>query len=172
MMIITKCHQRTNTCDANRYLSARIEVVTHLVILSILMNFGFFPADAQNLQEQIVFVSEVADLEQIHLRKAGGGRVKTNKLTLQEPTGSYLTPSLSFDGEQVAFASRLGRNYDIYVMELRSRKQRRVTFAPSRDLYPSWAPDGSRIAFASDKDGVFNLYTIEKKWRKPHPPDK
>ncbi len=162
MMIIAKCHQQTHTCDANRYLSARIEVVTHFVISLLLMYFGVFPANAQKQQEQIVFVSEVADLDQIHLRKAGGGRVKTNKLTLQEPTGSYLTPSLSFDGEQVAFASRLGRNYDIYVMELRSRKQRRVTFAPSRDLYPSWATDGSRIAFASDKDGVFNLYTIEK----------
>ncbi|MDE0187458.1 MAG: hypothetical protein OXP71_18615 [Candidatus Poribacteria bacterium] len=162
MMIIAKCHQQTSTRDANRHLSARIEVVTHFVILLLPMYFGVFSANAQKQQEQIVFVSEVAELEQIHLRKAGGGRVKTNKLTLQEPEGSYFTPSLSFDGEQVAFASRLGRNYDIYVMELRSRKQRRVTFAQSRDLYPSWAPDGGRIAFASDKDGVFNLYTIEK----------
>ena len=161
-MIIQKCYQPTKTYDANRYLLARTEVVTHFVLLLLLMNFIVLPANAQKQQEQIVFVSEVADLEQIHLRKAGGGRVKTSKLTLQEPTGSYFTPSLSYDGERVAFASRLGRNYDIYVMELRSRKQRRVTFAPSRDLYPSWAPDGSRIAFASDKEGVFNLYTIEK----------
>ena len=160
-MIIRKYHQPTETYDANRYLSARIGVVARL-FLFLLLSFSVFSANAQNQQEQIVFVSEGADLEQIRLRKAGGGRVKTSKLTLQEPTGTYFTPSLSFDGERVAFASRLGRNYDIYVMELRSRKQRRVTFAPSRDLYPSWSPDGSRIAFASDKEGVFNLYTIEK----------
>ena len=162
MMIIQKCHQPTNTYDANRYLLARSEVVTQFVFLLLLMNFIVLPANAQKQQEQIVFLSEFVDLQQILLRKAAVGQVKTNKLTLQEPTGTYFTPSLSYDGERVAFTSRLGRNYDIYVIELRSRKQRRVTFAPSRDLYPSWAPDGSRIAFASDREGVFNLYTIEK----------
>ena len=161
-MIIHKCYQPTKTYDTYRYLLARTKVFTCFVLLLFLMNFIVLPANGQKQQEQIVLVFEGADLEQIHLRKAGGGQVKTNKLTLQEPTGTYFTPSLSYDGERVAFASLLGRNYDIYVMELRSRKQRRVTFAPSRDLYPSWAPDGSRIAFASDKEGVFNLYTIEK----------
>ena len=111
-MTIRKCHQPAITYDANYFLLTSIEAVTHFVILLLLMNFIVLPANAQNQQEQIVFVSEVADLEQIHLRKAGGGRVKTNKLTLQEPEGSYVTPSLSFDGERVAFASRLGRNYD------------------------------------------------------------
>ena len=161
-MIMRNRHQSPKTCDVNSWAPARIEVATQFVLLLLLMNFIVLPANGQKQQEQIVFVSEAADLEQIHLRKAGGGRVKTSKLTLQEPTGTYFTPSLSYDGERVAFASRPERNYDIYVIELRSRKQRRVTFAPSRDLYPSWAPDGSRIAFASDREGVFNLYTIEK----------
>ena len=161
MMIIKNWHQPIITFDANRYLPVRVGVFTCIVLL-FLLSFSVLSANARKQQEQIAFVSEFADLQQILLRKAAVGQVKTNKLTLQEPTGTYFTPSLSYDGERVAFASRLGRNYDIYVIELRSRKQRRVTFAPSRDLYPSWAPDGSRIAFASDKEGVFNLYTIEK----------
>ncbi len=160
MMIIAKCHQQTNTCDANRYLSARVEVVTHFVILLLLMNFIVFPANAQNLQEQIVFVSELGDIQQIHLSMPGGGQIQ--KLTLQHKR--YATPSLSFDGERVAFASadRRSRNYDIFVMDIQSREQRRVTFAGSLDIHPSWAPDGSRIVFASDAGGVFNLYTVDE----------
>ncbi len=159
-MTIRKCHQPAITYDANRYLSTRIEAVTHLVILSILMNFSIFPADAQNQQEQIVFVSEGDDRDEIHLSKPGGGQIQ--KLTLQQKR--YATPSLSFDGKRVAFASADGRSrdYDIFVMDIQSREQRQVTFIASRDLYPSWSPDGSRIVFASDREGVFNLYTVDE----------
>ena len=159
MMIIAKCHQRTNTCDVNRYLSARIEVVTQVVILLFLMNFIVFPANAQNQQEQIVFVSEGGDRDEIHLSKPGGGQIQ--KLTFQQKR--YATPSLSYDGKRVAFSSADGRSrdYDIFVMDIQSREQRQVTFAGSLDIHPSWAPDGSRIVFASDAGGVFNLYTVD-----------
>lgn len=159
-MTIRKCHQPAITYDANRYPSTRIEVVTHFVILSILMNFGIFPADAQNQQEQIVFVSEGDDRDEIHLSKPGGGQIQ--KLTLQQKR--YATPSLSYDGKRVAFASADGRSrdYDIFVIDIQSREQRRVTFAGSLDIHPSWAPDGSQIVFASDAGGVFNLYTVDE----------
>ncbi len=123
-MIIRKCHQPTRTYDANCYLSAGIEVVTRYVLLLLLINLGVFSANAQMQQEQIVFVSEGADLEQIRLRKVGGGQVTTNNLTLQAPEGSYSTPSLSFDGERVAFVWPIDRNrewhFDIYIMDIRS----------------------------------------------------
>ncbi len=159
-MTIRKCHQPAITYDSNCFLSTRIEAVTLFVILSILMNFSIFPADAQNLQEQIVFVSEGDDRDEIHLSKPGGGQIQ--KLTLQQKR--YATPSLSYDGKRVAFASADGRSrdYDIFVMDIQSREQRQVTFAGSLDIHPSWSPDGSRIVFASDAGGVFNLYTVDE----------
>lgn len=161
-MIIQKSYQPTKTYDANCYVSGRITIVTRYVFLLLLLqlNFSVFSASAQKGREQIVFVSGEGDLQQIHLSKAGGGQVQ--KLTLQHKR--YATPSLSYDGERVAFASadRRSRNYDISVMDIQSREQRRVTLSGSRDLYPSWAPDGNRIVFASDEEGVFNLYTVDE----------
>ena len=127
---------------------ARTEVVIHCVLLLLLMYLIVIPVYAQRQQEQIVFVSEGGGHDEIHLSKLRGGQVQ--KLTLKQ--GRYTTPSLSFDGKRVAFASATGlsRDYDIFVMDIQSREQRQVTFAASKDLYPSWAPDGSRIVFASD----------------------
>ena len=145
-------------CDVPRLFS-RIAVAARSVFLLLLMNLSVFSANAQRQQEQIVFVSEGDDRDEIHLSTPGGGQIQ--KLTLQQKR--YATPSLSFDGERVAFASADGRSRinDIFVMDIQSREQRQVTFSPSQDIDPSWAPDGTRIAFASDKEGVFNLYTID-----------
>ena len=158
-MIMRNRHQSSKTCDVNSWAPARIEVATHFVLLLLLMNFSVFHANAQRQQEQIVFVSEGDDRDEIHLSKPGGGQIQV--LTLQQKR--YATPSLSFDGERVAFASADGRsrNYDIFVMDIQSREQRQVTFSGSLDIHPTWAPDGSQIAFASDKEGVFNLYTVD-----------
>ena len=160
MMIIVNCNQQISTCYANRYLSARTDIVTHVVFLLLLMNICVISANAQRHKEQIVFVSEGEDRDEIHLSKPGGGQIQ--KLTLQPKR--YATPSLSYDGKRVAFASADGgsRDYDIFVMDIQSREKRQVTFAGSRDLYPSWSPDGSRIVFASDAGGIFNLYTVDE----------
>ena len=97
-MTVRKCHQPTKTLDANHYSPARIEVDTRYVIFFILLllHFSVFSANAQWQREQIVFVSQEADLQQIRLTNGLGGQVK--KLTLQ---GSYAAPSLSLDGKRL-----------------------------------------------------------------------
>ena len=162
-MTIRKCNRPTKTCYANGYLPVRIDVHTRnvLFILLLLLHFSVYSANAQRQREQIVFVSEDAGPQQIRL--ANGAGVQVKKLTLQ---GRYSTPSLSFDGKRIAFVSSVnqGRNLDIFVMDIQSREQRRVTFSQntgSRSLYPSWAPDGSKIVFASNNDGNFDLYTVD-----------
>ena len=68
-MTMRKCHQLTKTCDVNRCVPARNEVVSSYVflLLLLLLNFGVFSTNAQWQREQIVFVSQEADLQQIRL---------------------------------------------------------------------------------------------------------
>ncbi len=161
-MFMSRCHRPTKTYYANCYLSARIEAVTRF-FLFLLLNFSVLSANAQWQREQIVFVSQGDESNQLRLTNGLGGLAKN--LTLQ---GFYFTPSLSFDGKRVAFVSFIprGQNGDIFIMDIRSREQRRVTFSQNHRHYnldPSWAPDGSRIVFASNFDGDYDLYTVDEK---------
>ena len=116
-MIMSKYRQPTKTNNVNRYLSARIEVATHFVLLLLLMNFSVFYANAQRQQEQIVYVSEGEELDHIQLTTGAGGQAK--KLTIQQQSFLAATPSLSFDGERVAYVWQMARggqwHYDIYI---------------------------------------------------------
>jgi serine/threonine protein kinase len=58
-------------------------------------------------------------------------------------------PSLSPDGEQVAFVwdGEKQDNFDVYVKMIGSPEVLRLTTDPGRDGTPSWSPDGRQIAF-------------------------
>ncbi|HEY4045986.1 MAG TPA: hypothetical protein VGM27_03880 [Acidobacteriaceae bacterium] len=61
--------------------------------------------------------------------------------------GESYQPSLSPDGQSIAFIwNNSNRNYNIYVMQP-GGKPLRVTSDPDVDLHPAWSPDGKSLAF-------------------------
>ena len=76
--------------------------------------------------------------------------------------GMTFAPRFSPDGRQVIMSwQREGDgNANIYTMDLRSRKIRRLTNTPAIDTGPSFSPDGQQIVFESDRGGSQQIYVM------------
>jgi eukaryotic-like serine/threonine-protein kinase len=82
-----------------------------------------------------------------HMPSREAGSLTVTPLTTLP--GKEVQPSLSADGNRVAFAYNGGRssNYDIYIKTVGSEEITRLTTDPADDLSPSWSPDGQNIVF-------------------------
>ena len=60
----------------------------------------------------------------------------------------------------IAFSSLAPQGWDLYLMDIASHQERRLTDHPALDYDATFAPDGRRIAFVSERDGNLELYTI------------
>jgi len=69
-------------------------------------------------------------------------------------------PSLSPDGERVAFTSSRDGNAEIYVMPSAGGAPTRLTTLDKDDWQPLWSPDGAWIAFLSDREGAPRLFLV------------
>lgn len=76
---------------------------------------------------------------------------------------SFLTqPDWSLDGKQIAFATYLKGNSDIYVGAADgSGSVRPVSQNEANDSSPAWSPDGQWIAFVSDRDGDYEIFIAD-----------
>jgi Tol biopolymer transport system component len=84
--------------------------------------------------------------------------------------GSELAPSLSPDGEFVAFAwadekaddqARRGfEHFDIYVKQVGTSEVRRLTTTPGFMFPGGWSPDGRQIAYERDERGKGEIHLI------------
>jgi TolB protein len=69
----------------------------------------------------------------------------------------------SSDGTQVAFASTRAGNWELYLVEIATGQEKRLTDDSATDFSPAWSPDGKQIAFLSDREGAWAVYTLDIK---------
>ncbi len=60
-------------------------------------------------------------------------------------------PAWSPDGRSLAFSSDRAGSMDVWVRDLSTRQERRLTSSTDADMAPVWSPDGRRIAYVSNQ---------------------
>lgn len=69
-------------------------------------------------------------------------------------------PRYSPDGGRIAFDMLVGTNIDIYVWNIATHVNTRLTTNPGIDEQATWSPDGSKIAFMSTRTGQPQIWTM------------
>jgi len=66
------------------------------------------------------------------------------------------SPAWSSDGSRIAYSSDKGGTADVYVLDLATRAERRITnLHDAAGLDPVWSPDGTKIAFQKQDGTVY-----------------
>jgi TolB protein len=114
----------------------------------------------------VAFVSDRGGLPQLYLMNSDG----TNTQKLDVPDKGYLIdPAWSPNGQFLAFSwRRPSGNYDIYLMDVASRRILELTRDMGRNERPSWAPDGRHIVFESTRSGSRQIWTMLADGSQPH----
>lgn len=119
--------------------------------------FGQMPAWSPE-GSQVVYhgCDERGDNCGVRIINAGG--VDPQRLTTDP---SDTAPSWSPTGAQVAFISARGGNWDLFLVDVATRQELRLTDLPSMEVAPAWSPDGAQLAFLSNRGGPWAVYILE-----------
>jgi TolB protein len=108
---------------------------------------------------EMVFVSGRSGPQQIYRMNMDGADVE--RLTPGE--GEASNPSWNPDGQFLAYAWTRGYatgNFNIFVMDVATRKYTQLTHSEGRNENPSWAPDGQHLVFQSNRNGTYQIYSM------------
>jgi TolB protein len=64
------------------------------------------------------------------------------------------------DGSQIAFASRRGGHWDLYLLQLATDRLERLTDTPGYEGHPTWSPDGQRLAYEASSGEDFDIWIL------------
>jgi TolB protein len=108
---------------------------------------------------EIVFVSGRSGPQQIYRMNMDGSDIE--RLTPGE--GEASNPSWHPDGQMIAYAWTRGYAqgaFNIFIMDVASRKYTQLTHGEGRNENPSWAPDGRHLVFMSTRAGSHQIWTM------------
>lgn len=106
--------------------------------------------------EQVVFVARAAG--QLQLMIADLGRGMRAALA---PAGDVFQPSVSPHSGEIAFASRVGGDAELYALRPGQAEPRQLTDNAFDDTHPRWSPDGETIVYQADPQGIVQFFQID-----------
>jgi TolB protein len=116
------------------------------------------PAWNPKTGQLVAFVSDRGGTPQLYLMNSDG--TDTQKLDLPD-MGYVIDPAWSPNGQLLVFSwRRPSGNFDIYVMDVASRRTIELTRDQGRNERPSWAPDGRHLVFESTRSGTRQIWTM------------
>lgn len=85
------------------------------------------------------------------------------RTSVSNGVGVNSAPAFSPDGSTLALTLTQGSgNLDIYLMDLATRKVKRLTYSRAIDTEANWSEDGETIYFTSDRAGPPQIYQVSK----------
>ena len=69
-------------------------------------------------------------------------------------------PTVSPDGEWIAFTALMSGNADIWKARLNGDSLTQLTRDPHTDHHPQWTPDGRSIVFSSERSGNWDIWIV------------
>jgi TolB protein len=77
--------------------------------------------------------------------------------------GDASNPAWHPNGEIIAFAWTRGfapGNFNLFLMDVATRRVDQLTHGMGRNENPSWSPDGRHLAFSSNRKGLTQIFTM------------
>ncbi len=106
--------------------------------------------------KKICFVSDESGIPKLHLINADG----TGRQRLPALGGEAVTPDWSSD-DKIAYATRVGGEYTLAVLDLKTGKNQRATTERGNWESPAWAPDNRQLVCKRDDGGRSSLYIVD-----------
>lgn len=70
-------------------------------------------------------------------------------------------PRLSSDGKRILYQSNRTGKWQLYIMDITTKKQERITNDAFNNNFVDWSMDGLWVAFVSDRDGNEEIYRMK-----------
>jgi eukaryotic-like serine/threonine-protein kinase len=88
------------------------------------------------------------------------GTTREQPVTITKGTSFATHPSVSPDGNWIAYSSSGGPREDLFIIRKDGTGLRQLTNDAAKDRLPRWSPDGKRIAFFSDRENKNEIWAV------------